>query len=148
MKEISLFRAPTNFRASKCAKIGLFRAFYFRADQVRESKWGVKIKGIRWSITYFEKAKSRSFRRTQDIFPKLTDFSLTSEQNKRMCHLWHFNDHNSGSKYDRETNELILIYSFSSFRWYTLFLHFKIFKIQLHSPLCILFWSVKYAFIC
>ena len=36
------------------------------------------------------------------------------------------------------------IYSLTSIRWYTLFLHFKSFKIQ--SPLCILFCFVKYTF--
>ena len=43
MKEIWLFRAPIKV----CENRPFSRPFYFRADQVRENKWGAKIKGIK-----------------------------------------------------------------------------------------------------
>ena len=61
-----------------------------------------------------------------------------------MIHFWHFTGHNSWSKFDNQTNDLIfLIYSLSSFSWYFSFLHFQTFKIHLDgvSPL-------HYALVC
>ena len=43
IKEISLFHAPINLRENR----PFLHPFYFRADQVRENKWGAKIRGIK-----------------------------------------------------------------------------------------------------
>ena len=59
----------------------------------------------------------------------MTDFLLSSAENKKMSHVEHFNDHNSRSKHDNQTNNpIFLIYSLSSLRWSISFQHLKTFK--------------------
>ena len=50
---------------------------------------------------------------------------------QKISHFWHFNDHNSRIKHDKQTNDpTFLSYFLGSICWYISCLHFKSFKIQ------------------
>ena len=85
----------------------------------------------------------------------VTNFLPSSVENTKKSHILHFNNHNSGSKHDFYQFLNILTPFFSSTLWVLSVdlsissLHSKNFKIPFRgSPICFMFWSVKYTFTC
>ena len=58
---------------------------------------------------------------------------MLQQKIQKMSHFWHFNDRNSGSKYDNKTNDSFFSHLLLKlYPWYISFLHFKTYKIQSH----------------
>ena len=84
---------------------------------------------------YFLKELKKIFQEHLNKLLKLwLKFCCDQQKIKQMSHFWHFNDHNSESKHDNQTNDpIFLIYSLNFIHWFISFLHLKIFKIQFHG---------------